>query len=180
MLTVTILGEEYFDDDLEIFVYPESIELQLEHSLVSLSKWETEFEKPFLGSQERTEEEAFGYIHAMIVTPNVPREVVYKLSQENILEIDAYINQKHTATWFAELPGRKTSNETITNELIYYWMSTLGIPQECETWHLNRLFTRIKVHSAKNEKPKKMTTQEQGQSMRDIVAQRRAKYNSNG
>lgn len=179
MLTVTILGDEYFDETNEEFVYPESIELQLEHSLVSLSKWEAEFQKPFLGKEARTDDEALGYIHAMIITPDLPREVLRGLTQQNIEEIDAYINRKMTATWFREIQG-KASNEVITNELIYYWMSSLDIPQECETWHLARLFTRIKVHSEKNAPEKKMSKQQQAQDFKRLNAERRAKYNSRG
>lgn len=180
MLTVTILGNEYFDEKLGEFVYPESIELQLEHSLVSVSKWETEFEKPFLNGKERSDEEAYGYIYAMLLTPNVPRETLYKLTEKNILEIDAYINLKMTATWFNDANTPSKSTETITNELIYYLMSSLDIPQECETWHFNRLITRIKVHAAKNEKPKKMTTAEQAERFRRLNAERRAARNSTG
>lgn len=179
MLTVTIDGAEYWDETNQEFVYPESIELQLEHSLVSLSKWETEFEKPFLGKEPRTDDEAIGYIHAMLISPDLPREELWKLSQENIQEIDAYVNKKMTATWFRDLQG-KSSREVITNELIYYWMSALDIPQECENWHLNRLFTRLKVHSEKNAPEKKMSKAQQAQDFKRLNAERRAKYNSTG
>ena len=180
MLTVTILGDEYFDERKQEFVYPEKLELQLEHSLVALSKWEAEFNKPFLNGTERTDEEAYGYIYAMLLTPNVPRETLHRLSAENILEIDAYINLKMTATWFSEIPGQAPNREIITNELIYYWMSVLQIPQECETWHLNRLFTRIKVHSEKSAPPKKMSREAQAAQFRELNAQRRAQLGTKG
>ena len=180
MLTVTILGAEYYDEEKQEFVYPESFEIHLEHSLVSLSKWEAEFEKPFLGNKEHTDEEAVGYIRAMLIDPVVPQEVLNLLTEENILEIDAYINLPMTATWFNDHGHTVRSNEIITNELIYYWMSQFNIPQECENWHLNRLITRIKLHAAKMEKPKKMNKAEQARQFRELNAARREKYNSKG
>lgn len=180
MLTITVLGEESFDEEKEEFVYPEAFELQLEHSLVSLSKWESEFEKPFLDQTERTNEEVLGYIRAMILTPDVPEEALNKLSQENVDEINKYIDAKMTATWFNDVDKNRPSREVITSELIYYWMFTAGIPIECETWHLNRLITLIKVFSAKNEKPRKMTSAEAARHRAKLVEERRKKYGTRG
>lgn len=161
MLTITVQRDEYWDEESEKFVYPEAFELQLEHSLVSLSKWEAEFKKPFLGPAEKTGEEAFAYIHAMVLTPNISREDLNFLSEENVQEINDYITAEFTATWFSELVPEAKSNEIITNELIYYWMTMFNIPFEpAQNWHLSRLFTLIRISNTKNSKPKKMTREE--------------------
>lgn len=180
MLTITVLGDESFDEENNEFVYPEAVELQLEHSLVSLSKWESEFEKPFLAPGERTNEEVLGYIRAMLLTPNVPEEVLNKLSEENVQEINNYIDKKMTATWFGDGNKPRPSRETITSELIYYWMFTAGIDKECEHWHLNRLITLIRVFSAKNEKPKKMNEAEAARQRHALNEQRRKQLGTSG
>jgi len=168
MLKIQVLRTENFDDAKQEFV-TEYDELLLEHSLVSLSKWESKWEKPFLGLSEKTDEEAVDYVRAMILTPDFPPDVLSRLSSENVEEINAHIQSKMTATWFNELPNQpgKNSSEVITNELIYYWLTELGIPHEYETWHLNRLFTLIKVVGAKRQKPKKV-------NRADAIAQRKA------
>lgn len=180
MLTITVLGDEYFDEVEEKFVYPDSYELKLEHSLVALSKWEEEFEKPFLSGQEPTTEETLGYIYHMILDPTVPREVVNRLSEANFEAINEYINRKATATWFNDRGPQKRNTETITSELIYFWMDGFGIDRECANWHLTRLFTLIKIHSMKNEKPKKMNRQEQLAEQRRLNEMRRAQTGSRG
>lgn len=180
MLTVVVTGEEFFDEEKNEFVYPEAFELQLEHSLVSLSKWESEFEKPFLGPGERTAEEVFGYIKAMILTPDVPEEVLNRLSEENIQQINRYIDAKMTATWFTEQPNAPKNREIVTAELIYYWMFTAGIPIECETWHLQRLITLIRVFDAKSKKPKKMNSAEAARQRAAIVEARRKQFGTKG
>lgn len=164
MLTLIVKGEEFYDSESEEFVYPEAFELQLEHSLAALSKWEAKWKKPYLGESEKTEEEALGYIEAMCVTPNPPEGFAHKLSQDNINEISAYINDTMTATWFRD-DASPHNKQIITAELIYYWLFSARIPIEAENWHLNRLFTLIRVYSAKNDaKPKKVN---QVQALRD-------------
>ena len=182
MLTITVGATDIFDESTGKFSAQGGFELQLEHSLVSLSKWESEFEKPFLGKEEKTAEESLAYVRCMLVTPNPPGDWLLKLSKENFDAIHAYNERKMTATWFSDPPGApKTSREVITAELIYYWMTVFHIPFECETWHLNRLFTLIRICNIKSDnKPKKMSRAEIAARNRAINAQRRAQLGTTG
>ena len=166
MLVIKVPGIELFDEVLQVFVNAEEFVLELEHSLVSLSKWESKFEKPFLGSEEKTDEEVFAYIEAMILTEEYPSDVLTRLTKENIQQINEYIESKMTATWFNDKQKPKKSNEVITAELIYYWMISFNIPIEFQHWHLNRLFTLIKIFSVKNAPKEKL-------SKRDLLARNR-------
>lgn len=180
MLAITVSGVRSFDDNSQKFVVKGGTILELEHSLVSLSKWESKFEKPFLGNERKDPDEIFAYIKFMTLTPKVPDEVFHKLSQENVEEINDYIDAKMTATWFAEAPGAPQSREVITSELIYYWMTVFSIPFECENWHLNRLFTLIRICNLKQAKPKKMSRSEVTARQRELNAQRRAQLGTTG
>lgn len=179
MLTVTILGTEYFDESKQEFVYPESIELRLEHSLVSLSKWESKFEKPFLGKADKSPEELLWYVQAMTLTKDVSPDVYERLTKENIEDINTYITAKMTATTFSER-GQKPTREIITAELLYYWMIALNVPFECQYWHLSRLLTLIKVCNVKNAPAQKVNKRDAMQRQRELNAQRRAQTNSKG
>jgi len=180
MLTITVPGVEMFDEESQEFTTVGDVVLELEHSLVSLSKWESIFEKPFLEVEDKTSAEVFGYIKAMTLTPKVPGEVYQKLSNENVLAINAHIDAKMTATWFNETPGAPQTREVITADLIYYWMTVFSIPFECETWHLNRLFTLIRVCNIKQAKPKKMSRAEVAARNRELNEQRKSQLGSKG
>lgn len=181
MLTITIVGDELWDDTIERFCYTDDVVLQFEHSLVSLSKWESKFHKPFLTPEANTEEEMFGYVQAMLITPNVLPEVFNRFTTDNIQAINDYINDPMTGSTITEVhQTSKQSGERISAELVYYWMSSYQIDKACEDWHLNRLFTLIKIHHAKSEKPKKMNRQSRVQQMAEINAQRKAKLGTSG
>lgn len=157
MLLLDVPGQEFFDEQTGRIHEVKPCRLQLEHSLVSLSKWESKWEKPFLGKGDKTDEEMLDYIRCMTITQNVDPFVYLSLSAENILEVNKYINSKMTATWFSKSSEKPGQSEIVTSEIIYYWMITLGIPVEFQKWHLNRLMTLIKVVSLKNQPQKKMS-----------------------
>lgn len=184
MLKLTIPSEQDWDSEKEEFVYSDEIVLELEHSLVSLSKWEAFWEKPFMAPEEKTTEEALGYIEMMCLTPDVPPEVFQKLSTEHIAKVNEYINAKQSATWFTEPPGenkRVSRGPIITSELIYYWIfSAENIDVSVETWHLNRLFTLLKVFNEKNAQPKKVKKADAAAQRRMLNEQRKAKHNTSG
>jgi hypothetical protein len=179
VLTIEVPLSEGFDDKKQEFVVLKSFKLEMEHSLSSLSKWESFFEKPFLSNNEKTAEEMLWYIKAMTITSEVPPEIFSSLSNKNIEDINAYISAKMTATWFAE-ESKKSSKETITAEVIYDWMVSLNIWLECENWHLNRLITLIKVRSQKSAPAKKMTRGEIAAKNRQINEARKAQLGTTG
>lgn len=181
MLTITIPGDEFWDDEVEMFRYTDDIVLEFEHSLVSLSKWEAKYHKLFLSSEKQTEDEMIGYIEAMLVTPGATREDLNLLTAEHVEQISQYVNDPMTGTTISNLPNQRSrSSERISNELIYFWMNEYKIDKACETWHLNRLFTLIKVHYAKTQKPQKINRQKHIQSMAELNAQRKAQMGTKG
>jgi hypothetical protein len=179
MLKVIVPGDELYDETSQEFVTRGDVVLELEHSLVSLSKWESKYEKPFLDTAEKTTEEVLDYIRMMILG-EVPEEILLKLSEDNLNAINNYIDAKMTATWFREAPGAPKTREIVTSELVYYWMIALQIPFECQTWHLNRLFTLIRVCNIKSAKPKKMSRSEIAARNRELNAQRKERLGTSG
>src|SRR4051812_22620176 len=180
MLTITVGGTDIYNEETQSFSSQGGVELQLEHSLISLSKWESEFEKPFLGKSEKTGDDVLAYIRCMLLTKNPPEDFLQNLSKENLETIHKYIDRKMSATWFSEQPGAPRSSEVITSELIYYWMTVFTIPFECENWHLNRLFTLIRICNLKQAKPKKMSRAQIAARNRELNAQRKAQLGTRG
>jgi hypothetical protein len=180
MLKLIVPGDEYFDESTSTFETVGDFELELEHSLISLSKWESRFQKPFLSTGEKTPFEILAYVEAMILTPIYPDDIFVRFNQQNIDRINGYIESKESATTFGTMPEHKGRGETVTSELIYYWMVAFNIPFECERWHLNRLFALIRICNIKNSKPKKMSRSEIAMRNRELNAQRKAQYNTTG
>ena len=181
MLQITVpISPEIWDEKNEEFIEPKTVSLQLEHSLVSISKWESKWHKPFLSKEPKTVEETIDYIKCMTLTQNVKSEVYDHLSKENIEEINAYIDDPKTATTFSKDRKSARSREIITSELIYYWMIALNIPFECQKWHLNRLLTLIRVCEVKNTPGKKMSQREVLNQYAAINAANRKRFNTKG
>ena len=178
-IIVPITPEEW-DEKTEKFIEPKTKVLQLEHSLVSLSKWESKWCKPFLSKDNMTNEETIDYIKCMTLTQNVDPTVYEHLTQQNIDDVVKYINAPMTATTFSKDENRKINNEIVTAELIYYWMIASQIPFECQKWHINRLITLIRVCNIKNQPPKKRSKRDIMQSNAALNAARRAKMHSRG
>ena len=182
MLYITVpLTPEGWDDEKQEFIKPQEITLQLEHSLVSISKWESKWCKSFIASSKKlTDEEILDYVKCMTLNKNVPSDVYDKLTQYNVDAIEKYISAPMTATYFSDSKNAKTSRETVTSELIYYWMIALNIPFECQKWHLNRLLTLIRVCNIKNQPPKKMNKRDIMRRNSALNAARRKQFNTKG
>jgi len=180
MLTITVPEWEDWDPVKQMFVSGKATVLTMEHSLLSLSKWESVFHKSFLNNKNITAEEMLAYIRFMTLTKDVDPAVYLHLTSENMKTIDDYINDPMTATTFSGKNNKKPSKKIITNELIYWWMVSLGIPFECQKWHLNRLMTLIRVANIKSQPSKKMNKKEQGAQARSLNAMRRARSGSKG
>jgi hypothetical protein len=180
MLHITIPGVEQWDEVKQEFITTKEHTLQLEHSLVSLSKWESKWCKPFLTMNTRTFEETADYIRCMTITQNVDPNVYNYIPDEIIEQVNTYINASLTATTINKINKSKGGSEQPTSELIYYWMIANNIPFECQKWHLSRLLTLIEVCSVKNQPPKKMSQREIMRQQSDLNAARRKKLNTRG
>lgn len=182
MLQLIIPEREYFDDEKQEFiVYPEQ-KLNLEHSLISISKWESKWQKPFLEQKDLKVSEFIDYVRCMTLNSNVDPDVYKRLTNKELNEVIVYNNNKMTATWFndKDQPKKPGKGQVITSELIYYWMTAFNVPFECEKWHLNRLLTLIRICELKNQPSKKMKKRDIYKSNAALNKARREKFGSKG
>lgn len=179
MLRIVVPGREFFDESKEEFITTKTQALQLEHSLVSISKWESKWRKPFLSKENKTREEILDYVRCMTLTQNVDPNVYWCLSNANLEAIHDYIDAPMTATTFGN-SNEKGRKKIVTAEVFYYWMTALNIPPEYAKWHLNRLITLIRVCNEENKPPKKMSKRELMQRNSALNAARRKKYHTRG
>lgn len=181
MLEINIPGNERWDEKACVFVYDKPATLRLEHSLLSLSKWESKWHKPFLDeSKPRTQEETLDYVRCMTLTQGVDPGVYYRLTRENMAAIQRYIQDPMTAATFKERKSAKRRARYQSAETFYAAMASYGIPFSCEKWHLNRLPALIRACGEENMPPEKMGRREQAAHIRALNAQRRAKMHSRG
>lgn len=181
MISITIPAGELYDFSKEEFIVIKDHTLLLEHSLVSIAKWESKWEKPFLGDEKKTKTEIIDYIRCMTITQNVDPVVYNFITDQNIEDVSKYIEAPMTATWFSEKnTGPAINKEVVTAEIIYYWMITFNIPVEFQKWHLNRLLTLIKVCSIKNAPKEKMRKSEILSKYKALNKARKAKLHTNG
>lgn len=181
MLRIVVsLGQEQWDNQKQEFIKPQTRVLQLEHSLVSISKWESKWCKSFIATKNKTDEEILDYVKCMTLTQNVNPEVYVHISQSNINDIIDYINAPMTATTFFDDKQTRKRSEIVTAELIYYWMIALNIPFECQKWHLNRLLTLVRVCNIKNAPPKKRSKRDVMQSNTSLNRLRKQRLNTKG
>lgn len=184
MLELTVPSYETFDESTSTFVTHDEVTLQFEHSLVSLSKWEAKYKRPFLSTRkehEKTNEELQDYVRMMCLD-DVDFDIFEKLRTEDVRAIEKYISDPQTATTINAKPVRTNSvpKEIVTSELVYYWMVSLNVPFETQYWHINRLIMLIEVINHKNTPPKKMSKGSLAAQRRSLNAQRRAQYGTNG
>ena len=179
MLKITIPEMEFYDEDNNEFIMFNEQVLQLEHSLVSISKWESKWHIPFLDGKDKTLEQIIDYVRCMTITQNVKPKVYNRLTEDNLKAINDYIENPMTATTFSDI-NQRPSREIITSEIIYYWMVSFNIPFECQKWHLNKLLTLIKVCNIKNSPPKKMSRQEILSRNRALNEARKKNLNTRG
>lgn len=180
MLTIEVVLKEEFNDETQEFIVSDSVNLELEHSLASLSEWESKWEKSFMDSKDKTNGEVIDYIRCMLLDQSKVG-FIDNLSSENIKEISEYINLSMTATKIVEHnSSRNRDNTSITSELIYHWMIAHQIPFECQYWHLNRLLTLIRICNIKNKPEEKLSRRETLSRNRALNAERRAKYGTKG
>lgn len=186
MLELEIPARELFDESTNEFIYiTEGTKLRLEHSLLSISKWEARWKKPFLDDKPKNKAEIIDYIRCMTVSQNVNPSVYYAIDNKCIDKVEKYISDPMTATWFSEKENKKTGRKTgkdkkITSELIYYWMIASNIPVEFEKWHLNRLMTLIRICSIENGAKDQMSKRDVMAQNRSLNAARRAKHKTKG
>ena len=180
MLKIVVPDSEFYDEAKNEFIKVNGQTLTLEHSLVSIAKWEAKWHVPFFNGRnsEKTTEQVIDYIRCMTLTQNVDPNIYFALPESALKQINDYIEDPMTATTFkGKLPGNPY--QIITNEVVYYQMIALGIPIEFQKWHFNRLQTLIRVVQEKSS-GKKMSKTDIYRMNNDLNAARRAKFKTKG
>lgn len=180
MLKIRIPSAELYDQQANEFINSKEQELTLEHSLVSISKWESKWHIPFISDKPKSAAQNLDYIRCMTLTQNVDPIVYRLIPAEEMKRIKNYIEDSMTATWFTEDKSQHRNREVVTSELIYYWMIAAGIPFECQKWHLNRLMTLIRICGEKSKTPKKMSKRDLMTRNAKLNAKRRAALKTKG
>lgn len=188
MLELKIESQEFFNETISEFIELPAVTLKLEHSLLSISKWESRNHKRFIENTKnkksnKTVEEMRDYIRCMTLNHDVPDIIYSCLTAEHFDRINEYIGDSMSATTFVDNSnqnGPKKSNEAVSSELVYYWMTVFNIPFECEKWHFNRLMTLIQICSIKNKPSKKMSKGSVMKQNAALNAARRKATNTRG
>lgn len=180
MLLLTIPAMDLWDEENEKFISRKEQTLQLEHSLVSISKWESKWHKPFLGKEEKTKEETLDYIRCMTITQNVDPDTYRFLTDDHYRMIEEYMQDPHTATTFPDDKSSRGGSKIVTAEVVYAWMFSAQMPMECQKWHFNRLMTQIRACGVLNQPQKKMSKNEVMRQNAALNASRRQRLNSKG
>lgn len=180
MLKITVPARELYDEEKNLFFTTKEQTLCLEHSLVSLSKWESRWCKPFISKEEKTADETIDYIKCMTLTQNVDPNIYLAITDDIVDKVNDYIDAPMTATTFSNIGDNRPSREIVTSELIYYWMVAFTIPSKYEKWHLNRLLTLIRICNIKNQPPKKMSQRETARHYASLNESRRKQHKTKG
>lgn len=180
MLQLKIEDTMLFDEATEMRTMIKGQTLTLEHSLVSVSKWESKWKKPFLTREGHTRDETIDYIRYMTITQNVNPILYTLITDEQIAIVLNYMNDPMTATTISKQEGKGGMVKPTTSEEIYYAMAAYQIPFTCEKWHLNRLLMLIRVADERNKQPKKIGRGDLARRTRSLNAARRAKHHSRG
>ncbi len=180
MLELLVPGQEFWDEKNEVFSSGKDVTLQLEHSLISISKWEAKHHKAFMTNRMKSQDEMLDYVRCMTVNRNTDPTVYDRLTIENWKMINAYIEDPMTATYLGADKETGGPKDTITSELIYYWMIAYNIPSEYQKWHINRLMALINVCGRKQNPGKKLSSNAILRKNAALNAQRRAKLGTRG
>lgn len=180
MLQITIPPAELWDEQNEMFIKSKGANLKLEHSLISISNWEMRWHIPYF-DVNKTEEQDLDYIRCMTLNKELDQSVYFGLTQQNILDINKYMQDEMTATKIRDIKNKSSrGGQMITSELIYYWMIQFGIPFSCEKWHINRLIMLIRVCAEESRPKKKRSSKDIASDYRALNAARRAALNTKG
>lgn len=176
-------GELWDELNEEFISIPADKTIVIEHSLLSISKWESKWHKIYLDDKlKMSHEETLDYIRCMTLTQNVDPNYYRLVDNSTLSEIQEYMNNPYSATFFNEIPnGHSTKrSEKISSEVLYYYMFKLGIPKDCEKWHINRLQNLIRIFSIKDAPDQKMNKRQTSDYYRKLNAQRRAQFKTKG